>query len=140
MRARRRLGAARPCHRCASGLIPGAQVFKAVRGGVQFVAVKVLHDLSEEQSSSFGHEIAVLKSCRHPNIVQFQARPLFPGPAERPSVAARQGAARLHAGTRGGRVPARTRAPRAGSSQAKRANGVGRRRVARGMYPRLAQR
>lgn len=49
-----------------------AQVFKAVRGGVQVVAVKVLHDMGEEQSSNFGHEIAVLKSCRHPNIVQFQ--------------------------------------------------------------------
>ncbi|KAK9839800.1 hypothetical protein WJX81_002595 [Elliptochloris bilobata] len=48
------------------------KVFKAVRGGVQVVAVKVLHDMSEEQSSKFGHEIAVLKSCRHPNIVQFQ--------------------------------------------------------------------
>ncbi len=58
-------------------------MFKAVRGGVQVVAVKVLHDMSEEQSANFGHEIAVLKSCRHPNIVQFQARPsrmrsLFP--------------------------------------------------------------
>ncbi len=91
-------------------LAPGAQVFKAVRGGVQFVAVKVLHDLSEEQSSSFGHEIAVLKSCRHPNIVQFQARPHFQRPLS--------GGPRPHARAwrAFGRASARTPAPRAGSS------------------------
>jgi hypothetical protein len=51
------------------------QVFKALRGGVQVVAVKVLHD-AEGGGLSFVREIAILKGCRHSNIVQFQARVL----------------------------------------------------------------
>ncbi len=46
------------------------QVFKATRGEVQPVAVKILKN--KEDSSTFGREIAILKNCRHPNIVQFQ--------------------------------------------------------------------
>lgn len=47
------------------------QVFKALRGGVQVVAVKVLHD-AEVGGMNFVREIAILKGCRHSNIVQFQ--------------------------------------------------------------------
>lgn len=50
------------------------QVFKATRGGVQSVAVKVLKN--KEDHATFGREIAILKNCRHPNIVQFQVCPL----------------------------------------------------------------
>ncbi len=49
----------------------GVQVFKALRGGVQVVAVKVLHD-AEVGGVNFTREIAILKGCRHSNIVQFQ--------------------------------------------------------------------
>ena len=51
------------------------QVFKALRGGVQVVAVKILHD-AEVGSFNFVREIAILKGCRHTNIVQFQVCPL----------------------------------------------------------------
>jgi hypothetical protein len=47
-------------------------VFKALRGGVQTVAVKILHD-AEVGGDKFVREIAILKGCRHSNIVQFQA-------------------------------------------------------------------
>ena len=50
------------------------QVFKALRGGVQVVAVKVLHD-AEVGGMNFVREIAILKGCRHTNIVQFQVQP-----------------------------------------------------------------
>ena len=53
------------------------QVFRALRGGVQVVAVKVLHD-AEAGGLSFVREIAILKGCRHTNIVQFQARAYVP--------------------------------------------------------------
>ncbi|KAK9806572.1 hypothetical protein WJX73_003484 [Symbiochloris irregularis] len=46
------------------------KVYKAVLGGASTVAVKVLHDA--EAAADFGHEIAILRSCRHSNIVQFQ--------------------------------------------------------------------
>lgn len=52
------------------------QVFKALRGGVQVVAVKVLKDEEVGGVASFIREIAILKGCRHTNIVQFQARHL----------------------------------------------------------------
>jgi serine/threonine protein kinase len=45
-------------------------VYKAIRGEVQSVAVKVLKN--KEEHATFGREIAILKNCRHPNIVQFQ--------------------------------------------------------------------
>ena len=50
------------------------QVFKALRGGVQIVAVKLLHD-AEVGGMNFVREIAILKGCRHSNIVQFQVWP-----------------------------------------------------------------
>ena len=53
----------------------GLQVFKALRGGVQVVAVKVLHD-AEVGGVNFTREIAILKGCRHSNIVQFQVSTL----------------------------------------------------------------
>lgn len=63
-----------PCTLCsrlmACGIVP--QVFKALRGGVQTVAVKILHD-AELGGDKFVREIAILKGCRHSNIVQFQA-------------------------------------------------------------------
>ena len=46
------------------------QVYKAVLGGSSVVAVKVLHETDE--AADFGQEIAILRSCRHSNIVQFQ--------------------------------------------------------------------
>lgn len=46
------------------------QVYKAVLGGSSLVAVKVLHET--EEAANFGHEIAILRACRHSNIVQFQ--------------------------------------------------------------------
>lgn len=49
-------------------------MFKALRGGVQVVAVKVLKDEEVGGVASFIREIAILKGCRHTNIVQFQAR------------------------------------------------------------------
>ena len=52
------------------------QVFKALRGGVQVVAVKLLHD-AEVGGMNFVREIAILKGCRHTNIVQFQASANF---------------------------------------------------------------
>ena len=130
-RARRRLGPGPAPSPLRLRPAPGAQVFKAVRGGVQFVAVKVLHDLSEEQSSDFGHEIAVLKSCRHPNIVQFQARAPFDPLSGRPRLHARACRA-------SGRALARTPAPRADSrpsvTTAQAAAGTC------GTWPRLASR
>ena len=41
------------------------------------VAVKILHD-AEVGSVNFVREIAILKGCRHTNIVQFQVCPLKP--------------------------------------------------------------
>ncbi len=58
------------CHESVAVL----QVFKALRGGVQVVAVKVLHD-AEVGGMNFVREIAILKGCRHTNIVQFQVQP-----------------------------------------------------------------
>ena len=55
----------------AQGIAIVLQVFKALRGGVQVVAVKVLHD-AEVGGMNFVREIAILKGCRHTNIVQFQ--------------------------------------------------------------------
>lgn len=52
--------------------LSAVQVFKALRGGVQPVAVKILHD-SDVGGVNFVREIAILKGCRHSNIVQFQA-------------------------------------------------------------------
>eukprot|EP00884_Botryococcus_braunii_P000598 jgi/Botrbrau1/10539/Bobra.7_1s0018.2 len=46
------------------------KVYKAIRGEVQNVAIKVLKN--KEEHATFGREIAILKNCRHPNIVQFQ--------------------------------------------------------------------
>ena len=70
----------RPCLRHStvreldSASVP--QVFKALRGGVQVVAVKLLHD-AEVGGMNFVREIAILKGCRHTNIVQFQASANF---------------------------------------------------------------
>lgn len=52
------------------GLLGDAQVYKAMLGGSSIVAVKVLHETDE--AADFGQEIAILRSCRHSNIVQFQ--------------------------------------------------------------------
>ena len=45
------------------------QVYRAMLGGMTQVAVKVLHERDED--ISFAREIAILRSCRHSNIVQF---------------------------------------------------------------------
>jgi hypothetical protein len=50
-------------------------VFKALRGGVQPVAVKVLRagrTLSARAAEDFKREVAILRACRDANIVQFQ--------------------------------------------------------------------
>lgn len=47
------------------------QVFKAMRSSSQPVAVKILHE--HQECPDFGQEIALLKACRHSNIVAFQA-------------------------------------------------------------------
>jgi len=48
------------------------QVFKAMRGGVQPVAVKVFpSDATDMQMAEFQKEVVILKSCRDRNIVQF---------------------------------------------------------------------
>ena len=47
------------------------QVYKALRGGVQPVAVKVLRDPTEKQLSAFKREVALLQGLRDPHIVQF---------------------------------------------------------------------
>ena len=41
-------------------------------GGLTQVAVKVLHERDEDRS--FAREIAILRSCRHSNVVQFLVR------------------------------------------------------------------
>lgn len=46
------------------------QVYKAMRSSSQPVAVKVLHE--DRDCPDFGQEIALLKACRHSNIVAFQ--------------------------------------------------------------------
>ena len=48
------------------------QVYRAVLSGMTSVAVKVLHE--NDQDVNFGREIAILRSCRHSNIVQFLVR------------------------------------------------------------------
>ena len=50
----------------------GVQVYRAVLSGMTSVAVKVLHEHDEDMN--FGREIAILRSCRHSNIVQFLVR------------------------------------------------------------------
>jgi hypothetical protein len=56
---------------------PGMQVFKAVRNGVQVVAVKIFTDqlLSAACSAQYGEElrreIFLLRSCHDRNVVQF---------------------------------------------------------------------
>ena len=50
-----------------------AQVYRAMLGSMTQVAVKVLHESDGDRS--FAREIAILRSCRHSNIVQFLVRP-----------------------------------------------------------------
>ena len=52
------------------------RVFRGLRGGVQPVALKVLHDGSAaaaeaDDRAAFSREVAILRACRHPNIVAF---------------------------------------------------------------------
>ena len=56
------------------------QVYKAIRGGVTVVAVKVMGETAAEQRQAdrvmqqqelFEREIHILKSCRDRNVVQF---------------------------------------------------------------------
>ena len=58
-------------------LWPEVQVYKALRHGVQPVAVKVLaagSDARQLALSDFRREVAILKACRDANIVQFVVR------------------------------------------------------------------
>ena len=55
------------------------QVYRAVLSGMTSVAVKVLHEHDEDMN--FGREIAILRSCRHSNIVQFLVRYRTSSPA-----------------------------------------------------------
>ena len=55
------------------------QVYRAVLSGMTSVAVKVLHEHDEDMN--FGREIAILRSCRHSNIVQFLVRCRISSPA-----------------------------------------------------------
>ena len=49
------------------------QVYKAVLGGVQTVAVKMLAGQQDPAAQAkFCREVAILRSCRNSNIVQFQ--------------------------------------------------------------------
>lgn len=48
-----------------------AQVYKALRGGVQPVAVKVLRDPTEKQLLAFRREVSLLQGLRDPHVVQF---------------------------------------------------------------------
>lgn len=47
------------------------QVYKAMRAGVQPVAVKVLRDPTEKQLSAFAREVSILQGLRDHNVVQF---------------------------------------------------------------------
>ena len=56
-------------------------VYKAMRNGVQPVAVKALGSVHGEPTkpmtdSDFAHEITILRACRDSNILQFQVRRL----------------------------------------------------------------
>lgn len=46
-------------------------VYKAMRAGVQPVAVKVLRDPTEKQLSAFAREVSILQGLRDHNVVQF---------------------------------------------------------------------
>eukprot|EP00891_Asterochloris_glomerata_P006316 jgi/Astpho2/6316/Aster-08149 len=47
-------------------------VFKAQRDGVQEVAVKIFHNVADaRQQKGIMREVAILRSCKSPNIVQF---------------------------------------------------------------------
>jgi hypothetical protein len=62
-------------------------VYKALRGGVQPVAVKVLRAgraLGARAAEDFKREVAILRACRDANIVQFQARGRRRGPRREP--------------------------------------------------------
>ena len=47
-----------------------SQVFKAQWNGAE-AAVKILHDQGEKQKTEFLHEATMLKSLRHPNVVDY---------------------------------------------------------------------
>ena len=46
------------------------QVFKAQWNGAE-AAVKILHDQGDKQKTEFLHEATMLKSLRHPNVVDY---------------------------------------------------------------------
>ena len=50
---------------------PVVQVYKALRNGVQPVAVKVLHCPTGKQLAAFRQEISILQSLHDNNVVQF---------------------------------------------------------------------
>ena len=57
-----------------------AQVYKGQLAGGAEVAVKVLADMSSERAQEdFLHEIAVLRACHDPHIVQFLGAVVEPG-------------------------------------------------------------
>ena len=47
------------------------QVYKAMRNGVQPVAVKVLHEASPKHLADFHREVTILRGLRDSNVVQF---------------------------------------------------------------------
>lgn len=51
-------------------------MYKAVLGGVQTVAVKVLQGQEPGEQAKFCREVAILRSCRNSHIVQFLVRTL----------------------------------------------------------------
>ncbi len=59
---------------------PNAQVYKALRGGVQTVAVKRVALASGRQKEDFLKEVAILKGLRDANIVMFLGACLQVGP------------------------------------------------------------
>ena len=61
---------------------PPVQVFKATLNGVSPVAVKVLKDQSMSSRETFWREVALLKSLRNSNVVQFQVGPSPAGDAQ----------------------------------------------------------
>ena len=64
--------AAHPEHQNVPFDPPHLQVFKAVRSGVQPVAVKVLNDASPKHLADFQREITILRGLQDSNVVQFQ--------------------------------------------------------------------
>ena len=59
---------------------PGLQVYKGVWQGNTPVAVKFVTGHSPKEQQRFRNEVAILKSLRHVNIVQFLGASLTGGP------------------------------------------------------------